>query len=211
MLPYIGPYIKKLRIEGGLGYGFIHTILSNISGLVFICVSLNIPSENKAGSLCSGLKLINPKHVTLRDSKVLANQGVISNVVDVLIVCMHMTSVWSNLVRVPLVCFLHVLTVLIRFYTIIRMMNICGSIRISRFLATLDTAHVIRIPKLQTVYVPRAYFVPGDDVVINAIRNRSLQRIYSRVFWVSNSPDFEEALKTYPRLREVVHFPLPGP
>jgi hypothetical protein len=55
-------------------------------------------------------------------------------------------------------------------------------------------------------------------VIVNAIKNRSLQRIYSRVYWVPNLfewagdfPDFEAALKTYPRLREVVHFPLPGP
>jgi hypothetical protein len=76
-----------------------------------------------------------------------------------------------------------------------------------------------RIPKLQTVYVPRAYFVPENDVVLNAIKNPSLQRIYGRVYWISNIsdfwitefPDFEAALKTYPRLREVVHFPLPGP
>jgi hypothetical protein len=140
MLRHVGPYIKKLRIEGGYGRP-IHTILSNIPGLAFICVSLNIPSKNKAGGLCSGLKLINPKHLILRDPKALGNQGVI-NVVDVLIECM--TSVWSNLVGVPLdmFCFPHVLTVLLRFHTIIRMMNICGSIR---FLAPFDTAHVIRV------------------------------------------------------------------
>jgi hypothetical protein len=77
-----------------------------------------------------------------------------------------------------------------------------------------------RIPKLQTVYTPRAHFVPEDGVVLNAIKNRSLQRIYSRVYWVpgfpafewfEDFPDFEAALKTFPKLREVVHFPLPGP
>ena len=127
-LKHVGPYIKKLRIEGGYGR-FTHTILSNIPGLAFISVSLNIPtpSKDKACGLCSGLKLINPKHLILRDSKVLRNQGV-SNVINVLIECM--TSVWSNLVRVPLdmFCFTHVLTVLIRFHTNILMMNICGSI-----------------------------------------------------------------------------------
>jgi hypothetical protein len=127
MLRHVGPYIKKLRIEEGYGRS-IQTILSNIPRLAFICVSLSIPSKRKVGSLCRGLKLINPTHVILRDPKVLANQG-IYNVVDVLIECM--TSVWSNLVGVPLdmFCFTHVLTVLIRFHTIIRMMNIinCGS------------------------------------------------------------------------------------
>jgi hypothetical protein len=102
----------------------VQTILSNIPGLAFICVSLNIPATQTTGSLCRGLKLINPKHVILRDPKVLGNQRV-SNVE-----CM--TSVWSNLVGVPLdmFCFPRVLTVLIRFHTIIRMMNIfiCGSI-----------------------------------------------------------------------------------
>jgi hypothetical protein len=79
-----------------------------------------------------------------------------------------------------------------------------------------------RIPKLQIVYVPRAYFVPEDGVVLNAIKNHSLQRIYSRVYWIPNLSAsafewvdnflvFESALKTYPRLREVVHMPLPGP
>ena len=137
-LKHVGPYIKKLRIEGGYGR-FIHSILSNMSGLAFISVSLDIPSKDKAGGLCSGLKLINPKHLILRDSKVLGNQGVI-NVIDVLIECM--TSVWSNLVRVPLdmFCFTHVLTVLIRFHTNILMMNMCGYIT---FLGPIN-AHVIR-------------------------------------------------------------------
>ena len=98
MLEHVGPYIKKLRIEGGYGWP-IHTILSNIPKLAFISVSLDIPSENKADGLCSGLKLINPKHLILHDSDILSNQEV-SNVVDVLIECM--TSVWSNLVGVPL-------------------------------------------------------------------------------------------------------------
>jgi len=99
----VGSYVKKLRIEGGYGRS-IHTILSNIPGLVSICISLDIPSKRKADGLCSGLKLINPKHLILRDSKVLGNQGV-SNVVDVLIECM--TSAWSNLVSAPLdmLCF----------------------------------------------------------------------------------------------------------
>ena len=98
MLRHVGPYIKKLRIEGGYGHS-IQIILSKIPGLVFICVSLDISSEQEADGLCSGLKFINPKHVVLRDSEVLCNQG-ISNVIDVLIECM--TSVWSNLVGVPL-------------------------------------------------------------------------------------------------------------
>lgn len=68
-----------------------------------------------------------------------------------------------------------------------------------------------RIPKLQTVYVPRAYFVQEDHVVLNAIKNRSLQRIYGRVYWIPGVSDFETALETHSRLREVVHLPLPGP
>ena len=112
---------------------FIHTILSNIPGLASIC--LPIPSKDKTGGLCSVLKLINPKHLILRDSNAWRNQGV-SNVIDVL-----MTSVWSNLVRVPLdmFCFPHVLIVLLRFHTNILMMNICGSIT---FLGPV-TVHVI--------------------------------------------------------------------
>jgi F-box-like len=78
MLRHVGPYIKKLRIEGGYGHS-IHIILSKI------------PSKQKAGGLCSGLKFINPKHVVLRDSQVLRNQGV-SNVIDVLIECMTSVS-----------------------------------------------------------------------------------------------------------------------
>ena len=50
----VGPYIKKLRIEGRYGEP-IHTILSNIPRLAFICVFFNIPSKNKAGGLCRGL------------------------------------------------------------------------------------------------------------------------------------------------------------
>ena len=70
MLRHVGPYIKKLRIEGGYGHS-IHKILSKIPGLAFLCVSLNIPSKQKAGGLCSGLKFINLKHVDIRDSKIL--------------------------------------------------------------------------------------------------------------------------------------------
>ena len=139
VLQHVGPYIKKLRIEGGYGHP-IHVILSKIPGLTFINVSLDILSKQKAGGLCSSLKFINPKHVVLRDSKILGNQGV-SNVIDVLIECM--TSVWSNPVGVPLdmFCFPHVLTVLIRFHTIIRMMIIWACIR---FPPPLETAHVVR-------------------------------------------------------------------
>ena len=68
-----------------------------------------------------------------------------------------------------------------------------------------------RIPKLQTVYVPRSYFVWEDGVVLNAIKNRSLQGIYGRVYWIPGISNFEPALETHPRLREVVHLPLPGP
>ena len=71
------------------------------------------------------------------------------------------------------------------------------------------------IPKLQTVYVPRAYFFvseDSEDVVLSAVQNSSLQRVYSRIYWVSNFFScFEATLNIYPRLREVVHFPLPGP
>ena len=92
----VGFYIKKLRIEGGYGQP-IYKILSNTPGLAFICVSFNIPSIGKAGGLCRGLKLINPRHVILLDSenKFLGNQGVY-DVAAVLIMCM--TSIWSNLV-----------------------------------------------------------------------------------------------------------------
>ena len=97
MLQHVGPYIKKLRIEGGYGHS-IHKILSKIPGLMFLSVSLDISSKQEAGGLCNGLKFINPKHVVLRDSTALYNQGVF-NVIDVLIECM--TTVWSNLVGVP--------------------------------------------------------------------------------------------------------------
>ena len=134
-LKHVRPYIKNLRIEGGL-----FTQFSRISLDSRLSVSLNvlIPSKDKTSGLCSVLKLINPKHLILRDSNALRNQGV-SNVIDVLIECM--TSVWSNLVRVPLdmFCFPHVLIVLLRFHTNILMMNICGSIT---FLGPV-TVHVI--------------------------------------------------------------------
>ena len=218
-LKHVGPYIKKLRIEGGYGR-FIHSILSNMSGLAFISVSLDIPSKDKAGGLCSGLKLINPKHLILRDSKVLGNQGVI-NVIDVLIECM--TSVWSNLVRVPLDMFLfstcpnssNQVSYEHPYDEYVWLYNVSRAHQRARHTRAADLARALtRIPKLQTVYVPRVNIVQEDDVVLNAIKNPSLQRIYSRIYWISdkeNFPGFEEAFKTYPRLREVVHFPLPGP
>ena len=145
----VGFYIKKLCIEGGYGQP-IYKILSNTSGLAFICVSFNIPSKGKAGGLCRGLKLINPRHVILLDSedKFLGNQGVY-DVAAVLIVCM--TSVWSNLVGYIYIyfCFQHdpSTTILIRFHTIIRMMNISLGGTIT-FLALLKTAHVRRALQL---------------------------------------------------------------
>ena len=90
--------------------------------------------------------------------------------------------------------------------------------RARRTRAVALSRSLARIPKLQTVYVPRSYFVQEDDVVLSAIKNRSLQRIYGRVYWIPNLinldsgiSNFEPALETHPRLREVVHLPLPGP
>ena len=54
-------------------------------------------------------------------------------------------------------------------------------------------------------------------MVLNAIKNRSLQRIYGRVYWMPDHTKFEPdlklepALETHPRLRAVVHLHLPGP
>ena len=116
-----------------------------------------------------------------------------------------MTFVWSNLVSVPFVFHMrsHFLSGFIRS---------CDSVWWTWIFTALSDFYppalraraaalaraLASIPKLQTVYVPRAYFVPENDVVL--IKNRSLQRIYCRVYyWVSNFPDFEAGILDFAR------------
>ena len=67
---------------------------------------------------------------------------------------------------------------------------------------------LVHIPKLQIVHVPRAYYIDEDDVVLNAIKNASVQRIVS---WMPWQDGFIVPLDRYPRLRDTIYLPLPGP
>ena len=67
---------------------------------------------------------------------------------------------------------------------------------------------LVHIPKLQIVHVPRAYYISEDDVVLNAIKNASVQRIVS---WMPWQDGFIVPLDRYPRLRDTIYLPLPGP
>ncbi|EDR03240.1 uncharacterized protein LACBIDRAFT_307455 [Laccaria bicolor S238N-H82] len=68
---------------------------------------------------------------------------------------------------------------------------------------------LVHIPKLQIVYVPRAYYISEDDVVLNAIKNASVQRIYSWIPWQDGF--IIPPLDRYSRLRDTIYLPLPGP
>ena len=90
----VGSYVKKLRIEGGFDR-VLRTILSKVPRLVYLFISLDIPSEAKVAGLCAGLKLVNPQYLVLRDRRILGNKRV-RYVVDTLITCMKTS--WTNMV-----------------------------------------------------------------------------------------------------------------
>ena len=90
----VGSYVKTLRIEGGFDRA-LRTILSKVPRLVYLFISLDIPSEAKVAGLCAGLKLVNPQYLVLRDRRVLGNKRV-RYVVDTLITCMKTS--WTNMV-----------------------------------------------------------------------------------------------------------------
>ena len=68
---------------------------------------------------------------------------------------------------------------------------------------------VTRIPRLTTLAVPRAYFLRPDDIVMNAARNPSVLRIYSKSCMnkVYCLDTHLLLLQSDTRLREIVYLP----
>lgn len=191
----VGSYVKKLRIEGGFGRA-LRTILSKVPNLLYIFISLDISSEAKVAGLCAGLKLVNPQYLVLRDRRVLGNQAVRS-VVDTLITCMK--TLWTNLISYD-----HPYDEWVWLGQEFDNRQYCARTQRARDLARA----LVHIPKLQIVHVPRAYYTSEYDVVLKAVKNPSVQRIIS---WMPWQDGFIVPLDRYPRLRDIIYLPLPGP
>ncbi|KAJ7064434.1 hypothetical protein C8F01DRAFT_768066 [Mycena amicta] len=66
--PVLGPFIKRLRVEGGYG-ALMYRILKLSPNISHLFLSLIIPSGpgDSTDGLCKGLALINPTHLILHD------------------------------------------------------------------------------------------------------------------------------------------------
>ncbi|KAJ7353371.1 hypothetical protein DFH08DRAFT_987682 [Mycena albidolilacea] len=62
--PALGPFIKKLRVEGGYAIS-MHKILQASKNITDIFLSMRIPPSDNACGLCRGLPLINPVRLIL--------------------------------------------------------------------------------------------------------------------------------------------------
>ncbi|KAF8058764.1 hypothetical protein FPV67DRAFT_516617 [Lyophyllum atratum] len=195
----LGSHVRKLRIEGGCG-GSLSFILTSVPQLTHISISLDISSGQNVLGLCAGLERINPVHVVLRDRRHLSNRGV-RTVVNALIRCIK--GVWSNMTSFDYPYddygWDHDSTA--REPVALRQRGID---------LALTLAHA---PHLEVVYVPRAYSLQGNDVVLQVVKNPSVRKIYSWCAWRHDrwGVVFAREVQTHQRLREVVHLPLPGP
>ncbi|KAJ7719243.1 hypothetical protein DFH07DRAFT_315194, partial [Mycena maculata] len=61
-----GPFIRKLRVEGGFG-GVMHAILKCATNIADLFLTLSIWGSDDVGGLCTGLKFVNPQRVILVD------------------------------------------------------------------------------------------------------------------------------------------------
>ncbi|KAJ7051980.1 hypothetical protein C8F01DRAFT_1066389 [Mycena amicta] len=62
----LGPFIKKLRVEGGYGQP-MHTILSRTPNVTDLYLYLDILSSDSTVGLCKGLCLVNPTRLIVKD------------------------------------------------------------------------------------------------------------------------------------------------
>ncbi|KAJ7223491.1 hypothetical protein GGX14DRAFT_658293 [Mycena pura] len=77
--PEFGSFIRKLRVEGGFGAA-MGSILKCATNLTEIFLTLVIHGSDNVNGLCSGLSLINPRHVILVDrADSYTNRGVKQN------------------------------------------------------------------------------------------------------------------------------------
>lgn len=114
-----------------------------------------------------------------------------------------MTSVWTNLVSYDHPYNEHIW---------VRHPDSPTRFRARRWRAETISRALAYVPNLQTLYVPRAYYIAEKDVVLNALKNPSLKRIYNRlIFTQDTSYMLEAAINDHPQLREIIHLLLPGP
>ncbi|KAJ7064439.1 hypothetical protein C8F01DRAFT_1366782 [Mycena amicta] len=64
--PVLGPFIKRLRVEGGYGVS-MHRVLKLSPKISHLYLSLVIHSGDSTDGLCKGLSLISPTHFILQD------------------------------------------------------------------------------------------------------------------------------------------------
>ncbi|EAU92371.1 hypothetical protein CC1G_00590 [Coprinopsis cinerea okayama7 len=197
----LGKRVKKLRFEGGYGQAAFK-ILQAVPNLTHICVSLSITSKDSVKGLCKGLRIINPAFVALRDPNVQANKQV-RELVSVLIECMTVT--WSNMTSYD-----HAYEE--RDWKGEKE----GPETRARRQRAIDLADAIsRVPNLHTIWVPAGYTTHVSySMVLSAARNPAVKKVYSWTVWHLHpyfAQGFMEALDSHPRLREMIHFQLPGP
>ncbi|KAJ7259677.1 hypothetical protein C8J57DRAFT_1338947 [Mycena rebaudengoi] len=92
--PDLGRFIKKLRLEGGLGAS-MHPILKGTLSVTDLVLTMDIWSSDSTSGLCRGLSLINPRRVILRHSggKARTNKAT-TDLTEIVLKCLPE---WSNL------------------------------------------------------------------------------------------------------------------
>ncbi|KAF7310310.1 F-box domain-containing protein [Mycena indigotica] len=91
--PELGCYMKKLRVEGGYGQ-YMLTILKRTPNISHLSLSMDIWDPDTTEGLCSGLSLINPSCLALRDTGVCKGNEVVKKLVGALDVALVE---WKNL------------------------------------------------------------------------------------------------------------------
>ncbi|KAJ7719237.1 hypothetical protein DFH07DRAFT_898792 [Mycena maculata] len=61
-----GPFIRKLRVEGGFG-SVMHAILKCAPNITDLFLTLSVWGSDDVGGLCTGLKFVNPRRVIVVD------------------------------------------------------------------------------------------------------------------------------------------------
>ena len=66
--PYLGKYVRKLRVEGGYGSS-MRTILQRSPGISDLYISVSFRSSDRTSGLCQGLSSIHPSRVVIFDAQ----------------------------------------------------------------------------------------------------------------------------------------------
>ncbi|KAJ7660840.1 hypothetical protein DFH06DRAFT_380688 [Mycena polygramma] len=95
--PEVGPFIKKLRVEGGFGNA-MHTILHSAPNVTDLFLTLFIWGSDSVRGLASGLPLINPRRVIVVDvgakSRTPKKNKQVNQLLQTLVACIPK---WDNL------------------------------------------------------------------------------------------------------------------